>query len=278
MSGGIPSQRDQSLNNPEGAQYSAPLPVNEAVFGEDGMPEVLNAPLTELEVAQLQRRHAALMQAVENLERQQTMIRDALEESEARTRMLEQENARLARQVSVDHLTGLGSLAALDKRRDELQAVLRGRAARREQDSDTIAVMVLSLDVIGLKKANAISQFAGDQLLKDVAAAMRATFRESDIFRRGGDEFIGLFPIENDAAFEVILAKLGEFVASEQGARVRAGYCVAYANGFSSLVEAEELADPKTHPENRIEQPRKSAPQAVGSTGSSDDPNGSYCP
>lgn len=278
MSGEIPSQRDQSLNNPEGAQYSAPLPVNGTVFGEDGLPEVFNAPLSEVDIANLQRRHRALLQAVENLELQKAMIREALEEAETRALTLERENAQLARQVSVDHLTGLGSLAALDKRRDELQAILRGRASRRGQDGDIVAVMVLSLDVIGLKKANAISQFTGDQLLKDVAAAMQDRFRETDIFRRGGDEFIGLFPISSDEAFQSILDKLHDFVASEQGARVRAGYCLAYASSLSSLVEAEELADPKTHPENRIERPRKGAARMSGPVTVPDDPNGSYCP
>lgn len=260
----LPSQRDASSEQaldvtPDVTSFDVAALISEL------SPPARYEPTPEERAERLERRYQALMRIVENLERYSSVLRLSIEELNQRNQQLEEENARLqatvedlSERVAIDHLTGLGSLAALDARRAELQAALLGQGDRRRDQESPVAVMIVSTDIIGLKAANAISQFEGDQLLKNVAENLLALFRREDVFRRGGDEFVALLPMRNENDFAALLEKAQQFAFSDQGERVRVGYSVAYGNSAShDLVDIEKRADPKTHPENRIYRPRK---------------------
>src|SRR4051794_1142571 len=92
-------------------------------------------------------------------------------------------DAELARLAYTDPLTGLRNRLALDRDLD----VALARAARR---GDTIAVLYVDLD--GFKSVNdRMGHQAGDAVLREVGARLRASVRAHDIVARvGGDEFV----------------------------------------------------------------------------------------
>jgi diguanylate cyclase (GGDEF)-like protein/PAS domain S-box-containing protein len=80
------------------------------------------------------------------------------------------------------------------------------KVARRHEKG----VFLLSGDIDNLKKVNdTFGHQKGDQMLTEVAAVLRESFRESDIIARiGGDEFV-VFQMEDaDASPEALLARL----------------------------------------------------------------------
>ncbi len=89
--------------------------------------------------------------------------------------------------ASTDELTGLYNRHYM---RDELRR-MTARASRRDR-----SFAIVSLDVDGLKSVNdSRGHQAGDELLRGIAAALRAVLRSEDIaVRTGGDEFVVLLP------------------------------------------------------------------------------------
>jgi diguanylate cyclase (GGDEF)-like protein len=108
-----------------------------------------------------------------------------------RTR-LERERDALRATSLRDPLTGLANRRAFDER-------VAYEAARHTRQSRTFAVLALDLD--GFKSVNdRFGHQAGDDVLRDVAAALERVVREQDtVARMGGDEFCVLAP-ETDRA------------------------------------------------------------------------------
>lgn len=109
--------------------------------------------------------------------------------------------ARLAHQASHDPLTGLPNRTVLV---DALQRAL----ARAERDpAARMAVMFVDLD--GFKVINdSLGHEAGDDLVRSVAARLRATLRPSDLVTRfGGDEFVLLCEPVTDVTDAVHIAE-----------------------------------------------------------------------
>jgi diguanylate cyclase (GGDEF)-like protein len=104
-----------------------------------------------------------------------------------RTRYLEQTNRALIDLANRDPLTGLAN-----RRRLELELDRQIELARQTQNQ--LAVIMMDLD--NFKSYNdSAGHLAGDNLLRDVAAALRARTRITDlVVRWGGDEFCILIP------------------------------------------------------------------------------------
>jgi diguanylate cyclase (GGDEF)-like protein len=90
-------------------------------------------------------------------------------------------------EARLDPLTGVGNYRLLDER-------LRYELTRHRRTGRPLSVVVLDLD--NFKSVNdVLGHLAGDQLLREVAEALRSTVREADtVVRQGGDEFCILAP------------------------------------------------------------------------------------
>ncbi len=111
--------------------------------------------------------------------------------------------ARLEHQAETDALTGLYNHRAFhDRLRQEL---LRASAAR-----ETVAVVMLDLD--DFKKVNDVyGHGIGDHLLQQVADALRATVRASDVVCRvGGEEFAVILPAGDIHSSTALAERIGE--------------------------------------------------------------------
>lgn len=105
---------------------------------------------------------------------------------------------KLRDQLALDELTGC-------MRRASGIAALERELARARRERGPLALGFVDAD--GLKHANdTLGHAAGDQLLRDVAAGLRARLRGSDfVFRYGGDEFVCVLPSATaEAAAEVL--------------------------------------------------------------------------
>jgi diguanylate cyclase (GGDEF)-like protein len=108
---------------------------------------------------------------------------------------LERERDAMRRFALRDPLTGLANRRALDER-------LGYEIARHTRHGEAFSVLALDLD--GFKAVNdRFGHDAGDELLRDVAAALVDAVRAQDtVVRLGGDEFCVLAPQTDEAAAE----------------------------------------------------------------------------
>ena len=111
---------------------------------------------------------------------------------------LEGEREAMRRSALTDALTGAANRRGLGER-------LEYEVARHARQSRKFAIVMIDLD--GFKLVNdRFGHPAGDELLRDVAAALRDAVRDQDtVARLGGDEFCVLAP-ETDRAGGVHLA------------------------------------------------------------------------
>jgi diguanylate cyclase (GGDEF)-like protein len=115
--------------------------------------------------------------------------------------------AELARQATIDHLTGLPN-------RRRLHEVLEAETARSTRTGVPYSVIVLDFD--SFKAVNDTDGHqAGDELLISAAAAWRVCLRPTDVLiRYGGDEFVAVLPACDPAHAESIAHRLRSAVPS----------------------------------------------------------------
>jgi diguanylate cyclase (GGDEF)-like protein len=135
-----------------------------------------------------------------NLARLAPAVERELREAEVR-RERRRANERVAYLAYHDPLTELPNRVLLQDRLH--QATL---ACRR--DGKPLALLTLDLD--GFKEVNdVLGHHAGDRVLQQVAARLRATLRESDtVARFGGDEFALLLPLADADGAELTARKV----------------------------------------------------------------------
>jgi diguanylate cyclase (GGDEF)-like protein len=120
-----------------------------------------------------------------------------------------------------DVLTGLNN-----RRGFFVQAEHMFKLARRKHGGST----VIYADIDGLKLVNdQLGHATGDQLIRDAAAVIRESLRDSDVLARfGGDEFVAF--VLDDAHPRVILARLRDKLQAFNLSRDRA-YQLAISAG-----------------------------------------------
>lgn len=121
-------------------------------------------------------------------------------------------NEELRRRALLDPLTGLPNrLLFEDRLAHALQRSERAHERIAERSAEKIAVLFIDLD--GFKPVNdSLGHAAGDEVLKEAAARLRAAARDRDtVARIGGDEFVLLMEDVTSLADCVSLARrLGE--------------------------------------------------------------------
>jgi diguanylate cyclase (GGDEF)-like protein len=119
----------------------------------------------------------------------------------------EQERRALRATAMRDPLTGVANRRAFGER-------LRYEVARHTRQQHNFAVIALDLD--GFKAVNdRFGHNAGDELLREVAAAIGSTLREQDtVARVGGDEFNVLAPETDRAGGERLADRVSSAVSS----------------------------------------------------------------
>lgn len=131
---------------------------------------------------------------------------------------------------------------------------LTGLSLRAEYDEAIKTVKqsqmaIVYFDVNNLKLTNdTMGHKYGDKLLTAAADAMKENFRENEIFRTGGDEFIvvmeGVGPKVIEKKLENIATKMKELTSADEDGviyQVAAGYCVG--DGAMSKQEIVEKAE-----------------------------------
>jgi diguanylate cyclase (GGDEF)-like protein len=99
---------------------------------------------------------------------------------------------RLERMSVEDELTGLLNRNALSIRAGELI-----------NDAKMLPFGIVDMDLNGLKEVNdRMGHDAGDEMLRRSAALMKEIFKECEIYRAGGDEFITLMMDTDKESFE----------------------------------------------------------------------------
>lgn len=152
------------------------------------------------------------------------------------------ESERATRALALtDVLTGLNNRRGFD-----VQAEHMFRLARRRHAGCT----VIYADIDGLKLVNdQLGHKAGDQLIRDTAAVLRESLRESDVLARfGGDEFVAF--VLDDAHPRVILARLRDNLHAFNLMQDRAYHLAVSAGAVrcdpgkdTALVDYVQLAD-----------------------------------
>ncbi len=142
-----------------------------------------------------------------------------------------QAEKRLIHLSTHDALTGLYNRAFFD---EEMARLKRGRQ---------FPISIVMADVDNLKAANdRDGHAAGDELLRQTAKALMATFRAEDVTARiGGDEFAVLLPGIDTAAAEKAIQRIKENIQIQNAARP--GYPLSFSLGASTAEEGGSLAD-----------------------------------
>lgn len=150
----------------------------------------------------------------------------------------------LADLAHLDELTGLAN-----RRGFLLEAERRLEAARRGDGGGVL----FYFDLDGLKAINDTDGHpAGDRVLRDAGAVLRATFRSGDVLGRiGGDELValadGLPAVETEAIAARLVGKLAERNHlrddDEPELRLSAGWCVYRAPEVPPLADLLHRAD-----------------------------------
>ncbi|HEX5910109.1 MAG TPA: sensor domain-containing diguanylate cyclase [Thermoleophilaceae bacterium] len=166
-------------------------------------------------------------------DRPRELTAEDLQALEDLARMAEQEIAALNMAIT-DGLTGLANRRGLMT----LGGKVLSAAGRMG-----FPVEMLFMDVDGLKRVNdELGHDRGDELLRDVAGLLEATFRESDVIARlGGDEFCVLLTGTATAGAEGAVVRLQAAIDQHNDAAGRP-YAVAVSVGHAGL-EGEESPD-----------------------------------
>ncbi len=117
--------------------------------------------------------------------------------------------SRLAAAARTDELTGLGNRRAFNEQAEQ-------DVARALRYGEPLALLIL--DLSGFKRVNdRLGHAAGDDALRAVADALRATARVGDrLFRWGGDEFAVLLSHADALAARLAASRIAEAIASVQ--------------------------------------------------------------
>ncbi|MBI3148433.1 MAG: diguanylate cyclase [Betaproteobacteria bacterium] len=175
--------------------------------------------------------------------------RAARDQAEQRARELAVVNARLAQEnLALDQAARHDALTGLPNRRFAEIWVTEWRRAKPTTD-ETLALAVIDIDHFKTINDN-WSHLAGDAVLSEVAAILRALCRREDFaLRQGGDEFLIFFPHTRAEDARAVCERIVQQVAAHDWSRLGAGLKVTVSIGVAAagadgpLEELQRAAD-----------------------------------
>lgn len=128
-----------------------------------------------------------------------------------------------------DSLTGLYNRAYFE---EEMKRLNSGRF-------DPVAIVVCDVD--GLKLVNdTLGHTSGDELLKEAAKMISASFRDNDMIARiGGDEFVALLPQCDEKALQEICIRIMNAVTAYN--KNKTDFLLSISVGFSCKYAADDI-------------------------------------
>lgn len=148
-----------------------------------------------------------------------------------------------------DTLTGLLNRKTFERKIDKVLANMHKRNARKDDQSGQLHFLVI-FDIDHFKNVNdEYGHLIGDEVLLQVSQIMTQTFRDKDqLFRYGGEEFVGLLECSDTTDIDRILnrfrKKVENFAFPQLGkVTVSAGYSkISVYDTSSQLVNRADLA------------------------------------
>ena len=146
---------------------------------------------------------------------------------------------RLEKQSLLDALTGI-------QNRRAMLATMSSMTG----ENDDVPFGIVSIDLNGLKTTNdQDGHDAGDQLLVRTAHVLRGVFRESDLYRAGGDEFVIIAQGISREMFEARVAHLRELTNESSDISLSIG--AYWSDGETDVQSAYQQADQSMYAEKR---------------------------
>jgi len=149
---------------------------------------------------------------------------------------------KLKRISSFDILTGVKNRNAMNQRIDD---IINGTEKLPESTA------VVFVDLNGLKQINDKGGHAtGDRLLKQAADILKGTFKNGDIYRAGGDEFMVITDAISEKALEEKLEKLKLYQTDSEEVSFALGYC--YSENEIDIRQAMSIADKRMYEDKQL--------------------------
>jgi two-component system cell cycle response regulator len=143
----------------------------------------------------------AVLQMSQEHEQEAIRLEDLLKKQEEATRKLEEHNKKLLDMASKDPLTGMDNRRVFNRSMDT-------EIDRMKRYGDAFSLLVVDVD--HFKRVNdTYGHPAGDKVLKELAARMKAALRDVDqIARLGGEEFGAILPSTSGTGARVAAERL----------------------------------------------------------------------
>lgn len=131
-------------------------------------------------------------------------------------------------------------LTALFNRR-YLEHLAYREAKRADRGGGTFSLLIVDVD--NFKAVNdRFGHTEGDRFLKEIAAVLTRSFRETDtVFRHGGDEFLVLLPDTNGQEAQIAANRLEQAQVAWNEANRSTGYRMALSYGIAPYAPGDEV-------------------------------------
>jgi diguanylate cyclase (GGDEF)-like protein len=158
----------------------------------------------------------------------------------------EAECCRLHELANIDPLTGLLNRRTYTEVTERFKASLSGGEHNRKNGLKSVGFIIIDVDYFKLVNDNH-GHGVGDEVLKEVAFAIKNSLRQSDlIFRMGGDEFSAIIPNVDNVGIRRLAEKVRKAVAEltfKTDIKITVSAGGAIAQNEDEFEELSSLAD-----------------------------------
>jgi len=139
---------------------------------------------------------------------------------------------------AIDSLTGINNRNKMNNRVDSIVA-----------GQEPIPKVVLFADLNGLKRTNdEYGHGAGDKMLRTAALILQEVFRDGEVYRAGGDEFMVLVPDISEEELQNRMARVHFLSGKTENVRLSIGDCY----GERNIRKAMRLADERMYANKKV--------------------------